>query len=144
LARLEAASAIDRLKSAGITLLSPLPYDEMLGLLARSRVVVTDSGGLQEEASWLGVPVVVLRRSTPRWEGVLAGTSLLTGLDEDLAVRAAIQQSELERSEWIASAPCPYGDGHTGKRVAETLLDSAVASLLRLEEPDFVSTPPPL
>jgi UDP-N-acetylglucosamine 2-epimerase (non-hydrolysing) len=142
--RLETARAIDRLENAGVTLLPPVPYDQMLGLLGSAKVIVTDSGGLQEEAAWLGIPIVVLRRSTPRWEGVLAGTSVLTGLDVDLAVSAARRQTGIRRLEQVASVPCPYGDGYTGKRVAEGLVDPDVGKLLRLEEPDFVFRPPPL
>ena len=73
----------------GVSLTAPLRYREMLDAIAGARVVVTDSGGLQEEASWLGVPVVVLRRSTPRWEGVLDGTTALVGLDPERATAAA-------------------------------------------------------
>src|SRR5436305_151306 len=101
---------------AGLRSFNETSMEEVDRKVAGARVIVTDSGGLQEEASWLGIPVVVLRRSTPRWEGVLAGTSVLTGLDVNLAVRAAIRQTDLSRLEQVAAAPCPYGDGHTGKR----------------------------
>jgi UDP-N-acetylglucosamine 2-epimerase (non-hydrolysing) len=103
-------------------------------------VVVTDSGGLQEEAAYLGVPVVVLRRSTPRWEGVEAGSAVLTGITSDdeaaRAVAAAHRlagDAELAR---IAGLPCPYGDGTTGPRVAAILADPATDALLALDEPD--------
>jgi UDP-N-acetylglucosamine 2-epimerase (non-hydrolysing) len=138
LARLDQAGALERLRTLqGLTLLEPLPYQEMLELIARSRVVVTDSGGLQEEASWLGTPVVVLRSSTPRWEGVKAGTSVLTGLDVERALAAATSFASPAEQARVAAAPCPYGDGHTSRRVAEALADPLVAPLLRLEEPDL-------
>nr|GID87647.1 hypothetical protein Ade03nite_65710 [Actinoplanes derwentensis] len=118
----------------------PLPYDELLGLPARSRVVVTDSGGLQEEASYLGVPVVVLRRSTPRWEGVEAGTAVLTGItgnaEAALAVAAAHRPSTPAELARVTALPCPYGDGHTGPRVAALLADPSLTPLLALDEPD--------
>jgi UDP-N-acetylglucosamine 2-epimerase (non-hydrolysing) len=137
-ARLEQAGALESLRRVpGLTLLDPLPYREMLDLIARSRVVVTDSGGLQEEAAWLGTPVVVLRSSTPRWEGVQARTSVLTGLDAERALDAARRFATPEEQRRVFAAPCPYGDGRTSQRVAETLADPLVAPLLALEEPDL-------
>jgi UDP-N-acetylglucosamine 2-epimerase (non-hydrolysing) len=104
-------------------------------------VVVTDSGGLQEEAAYLGVPVVVLRRSTPRWEGVEAGAAVLTGISSDdeaaRAVAAARRLSEPAELARIAALPCPYGDGHTGTRIAGLLADPALSPLLALDEPDY-------
>ena len=108
-----------------------------------SKLVVTDSGGLQEEAAWLGVPVVVLRRSTPRWEGVRTGIAILTGLDADRALKAAIELTSPPSQRRIANAPCPYGDGHTAREVVRVLHDPRTAALLRLDEPDFVDRPPP-
>ena len=86
--------------------LEPLRYRAMLEAIASARVVVTDSGGLQEEASWFGVPVVVLRQSTPRWEGVLLGTTVLAGLDATRAVDAA-RCLQLARGADAASTRCP-------------------------------------
>ena len=140
-ARLHAYGLAERLAMLpGVTWEEPLPYGALLDALARSRVVVTDSGGLQEEAAYLGVPVVVLRRSTPRWEGVEAGSAVLTGITSDdeaaRAVAAAHRlagDAELAR---IAALPCPYGDGTTGPRVAAILADQATDALLALDEPD--------
>ncbi|MBO3736761.1 non-hydrolyzing UDP-N-acetylglucosamine 2-epimerase [Actinoplanes flavus] len=124
----------------GVTCEDPLPYDDLLAALAGARVVVTDSGGLQEEAAYLGVPVVVLRRSTPRWEGVEAGTAVLTGIsgddEADRAVAAAHHLSTPAELSRVAALPCPYGDGHTGARVAALLADPALDPLLALDEPD--------
>jgi UDP-N-acetylglucosamine 2-epimerase (non-hydrolysing) len=106
-------------------------------------VVVTDSGGLQEEASWLGVPVVVLRRSTPRWESVAAGTSVLTGMDAERALAAVLELVAPDAQARVTAIPCPYGDGHTAGRVAALLKDPATHPLLRLEEPDYVDRAPP-
>jgi len=107
-------------------------------------LVLTDAGGLQEEVSWLGVPVVVLRRSTPRWEGVRDGTSMLSGLDVESAMAAARRLSSDEEQRRVAAVPCPYGDGFTGERVANLLQDPEVSSLLRLEEPNFVGAEGPV
>jgi len=141
--RLEAAGVLDQLAVDGVSVLMPLPWKDMLDLVASSRVVVTDSGGLQEEASYLGIPAVVLRRSTPRWEGVAVGSSVLTGLDVDLAVATAAALSGDKTQRRVAALPCPYGDGRTAERVASLLASPAVGELLRLEEPDFVARPTP-
>jgi len=141
-ARLEGAGLLRRLDQSGAVLLDPVPYQEMIGLVSGAKVVVTDSGGLQEEASWLGVPVVVLRRSTPRWEGVMDGTSALTGMNIDRTMEAVVRLSRPEEQVRVAETPCPYGDGRTGERVAEALADPATEELLRIEEPDFVDGPP--
>jgi UDP-N-acetylglucosamine 2-epimerase (non-hydrolysing) len=146
-ARLVEHGLLDRLSVGGVRLLPPLPYEEMLRLMARSLVVVTDSGGLQEEASYFGVPVVVLRRSTPRWEGVAAGTSVLVGLDGEAALAAAARLCSAESQERAiagSEAACPYGDGHTAERVTELLLDDSTWDLLRLDEPDLTGWLPGL
>jgi UDP-N-acetylglucosamine 2-epimerase (non-hydrolysing) len=120
---------------------APLDYDTLLATLASARLAVTDSGGIQEEAAYLGVPVVVLRASTPRWEGVEAGTTTLVGLaDDDAAARvlqAALAHASPEGQARAAALPCPYGDGTTGVRVAEILCDERTDALLALTEPDF-------
>jgi UDP-N-acetylglucosamine 2-epimerase (non-hydrolysing) len=139
-ARLAEIGALGTLEAEpGLSLTEPLPYDEMLALISRSRVVVTDSGGLQEEASWLGIPAVVLRRSTPRWEGVRAGAAVLAGLDVDRAVSAAARLATPVEQERVSAIPCPYGDGHTAERIAATLADPSVEKLLAIEEPDFTT-----
>src|SRR5205807_3081777 len=114
--RVEDAGGLRRLQAGGVRVPPPLPYPNMLAAVAGARVVVTDSGGLQEEASWFGVPVVVLRNSTPRWEGVAAGTSVLTGLEPARALAAASLFSTPGEQLRVASEPCPYGDGHTAER----------------------------
>ncbi len=125
----------------GVTLTDPLPYDGLLTALAAARVVVTDSGGLQEEAAYFGVPTVVLRRSTPRWEGVESGAAVLTGITSDdeaaRAVAAAVRLASADELTRVAGLPCPYGDGTTGFRVASVLADPATQALLTLDEPDF-------
>lgn len=138
--RLRTAGWWDGLVSLpGAHLVDPLPYREMLRRLAGSRVVVTDSGGLQEEASYLGVPVVVIRATTPRWEGVNSGAAVLCGLHAG-RVLAAVDRldDELER---IDSLPCPYGDGHTADRVVEVLADDEVRRLVTPRDPELGETP---
>jgi UDP-N-acetylglucosamine 2-epimerase (non-hydrolysing) len=133
--RLEAAGYDKSLRRSGVRLLEPIRWEAMLQLLRACRVVVTDSGGLQEEAAYFGVPVVVLRASTPRWEGVEAGTSALTGLDADAAIDAVRAFLQPEAQERVAAVPCPYGDGYTAERVADVLLDDGTRPLFALREP---------
>jgi UDP-N-acetylglucosamine 2-epimerase (non-hydrolysing) len=140
---LHRAGAWGRLELPGVRLTGPLPYTEMIDMVAGSAVVATDSGGLQEEASWLGVPVVVLRRTTPRWEGVHAGTAVLAGLDPARVAKAALELTTPQAQLRAATAACPYGDGRTGERVVEVLHAPGTAALLELAEPDFVDRTPP-
>ncbi len=142
--RLAASGTLEDLAvTPGVELVEPLPYPEMLAAVAAARVVVTDSGGLQEEAAWLGVPSVVLRSSTPRWEGVELGIAALTGLDPDRALTAAAEFSAPAAQARVASVPCPYGDGHVGPRVAALLDEPAAQDLLTLEEPRLPDPPGP-
>lgn len=134
--RLEASGLDGRLEAAGVVVTEPLPYRGMLEAVAASAVVVTDSGGLQEEAAWLGVPVVVLRSTTPRWEGVDAGIAELCGVDVDRAAESVARFATPVEQERVAATPCPYGDGRTGARVTELLDDPEIAPCLTIVEPD--------
>jgi UDP-N-acetylglucosamine 2-epimerase (non-hydrolysing) len=140
-ARLEQAGLRSALDRPGLTVTGPVGYDRLLHLLAGARLAVTDSGGIQEEAAFLGVPVVVLRGSTPRWEGVEAGTTTLAGLADDSAAAAVLEAAERhttpEAQRRAAALPCPYGDGTAGPQVAAVLADPRTDALLRLDEPDF-------
>jgi len=106
-----------------IKLLPPLNTDEMHNLMARCYMVLTDSGGLQEEAPSLGKPVLVLRNETERPEAVKAGTVKIIGTDS----KAIIEEGELllnntNEYENMAKAVNPYGDGLASKRIADFLL----------------------
>jgi UDP-N-acetylglucosamine 2-epimerase (non-hydrolysing) len=140
-ARLAAAGLTGALDHPGITCTGPVGYDVLLAALGSARLAVTDSGGIQEEAAYLGVPVVVLRGSTPRWEGVEAATTTLAGLTDDRAAAAvllaAAGHTSPDGQERAAMVPCPYGDGTTGPQVAAVLADARTDALLALEEPDF-------
>ncbi len=140
-ARLAATGLDAELDHPAVTLSGPVGYDALLSALASARLAVTDSGGIQEEAAFLGVPVVVLRGSTPRWEGVEAGTTTLAGLADDTAadavLTAAARHTGPEGQARAAALPCPYGDGTTGRQVAALLADEATDALLAVEEPDF-------
>ena len=106
-----------------VLLTDPLPPVEAHNLLAKSYLILTDSGGIQEDAPALKKPVLVLRRETERPEGIEAGTAKLAGTDEDTIFRMA---SELlnDSAEYsrMASARNPYGDGKTSARIADAIL----------------------
>jgi len=110
---------------ANITLLAPLDYLPLVQLMKASSIVLTDSGGLQEEAPGLGKPVLVLREVTERPEGVEAGTVKLVGTDKDRIVRETARLLEdAQEYERMAHAVNPYGDGHASQRIVESLLAS--------------------
>ena len=120
-----------------IDLVEPLSYEDLLTALAASRLVVTDSGGLQEEAAWYGVPSVVMRHSTPRWEGIELDISAVVGVDPVAARRAMERFLEPDAQRRIATVDCPYGDGHAGRRIAEALHDPALVAAMAPKEPSF-------
>ena len=106
-----------------IHLIAPLSADEMHNLMARCYMVMTDSGGLQEEAPSLGKPVLVLRKETERPEAVEAGTVKLCGVKYDDVLRMA-EELVVDGAayEKMAHAVNPYGDGHACKRIADAIL----------------------
>ncbi len=106
-----------------IHLIAPLAADEMHNLMARCYMVLTDSGGLQEEAPALGKPVLVLRRETERPEAVAAGTAALAGVEEDAIYNMASRLIR-DRAAYAAMAQAvnPYGDGNACHRIADAVL----------------------
>lgn len=107
-----------------ITLLPPLDYLPLVHLMKRATLILTDSGGLQEEAPSFGVPVLVLRETTERPEGVEAGTLKLVGTETGHIVQEAkrLLDDETEYKK-MAKASNPYGDGHAAERIVEALLE---------------------
>lgn len=104
-------------------LVDPVSYPDMVGLMEACYMVMTDSGGLQEEAPALGKPVLVLRRTTERPEGVRAGTLRLVGVDrERIREEAGILLEDDEQYRIMASAPNPYGDGNAARRTVMGIL----------------------
>ena len=106
-----------------VLLTAPLSADEMHNLMARCYLVLTDSGGLQEEAPALGKPVLVLRRETERPEAVTAGTVKLAGVARDGIVSMARQLiTDPAAYAAMAHAVNPYGDGSACRRIADAIL----------------------
>ena len=105
-----------------VHLIAPLAVDEMHNLMARAYLIMTDSGGLQEEAPSLGKPVLVLRRETERPEAVEAGTVKLAGVEEDTIFSMACELFDDPAAyEKMAHAVNPYGDGHTCARIVHEI-----------------------
>ena len=108
---------------AKVHLVDPLDYEPFANLMHRSHLILTDSGGVQEEAPALGKPVLVLRDTTERPEAVEAGTVKLIGTDKDVVYREAKElltnQAEYSR---MSEACNPYGDGKASQRIIQALL----------------------
>ena len=116
-------------RCANFRLIDPLEYGQMAALLARSSLILTDSGGLQEEGASLGVPVAVVRNVTERPEGVEAGIVTLLGNEPETAMNAfAALMDDEARLRAMARSKNPYGDGCASERIA-TALESRLAAL---------------
>jgi UDP-GlcNAc:undecaprenyl-phosphate GlcNAc-1-phosphate transferase len=106
-----------------VHLIPPLDVQDMHNLMARSYMIMTDSGGIQEEAPTLGKPVLVLRKETERPEAVKAGTVRLAGNIEHEIVEHAIKLLDDKADyETMAKSVNPYGDGHASERIVQVLL----------------------
>lgn len=109
-----------------VTLLPPLDYRPMVHLMKHAAFLLTDSGGLQEEAPSLGVPVLVMRETTERPEGVEAGTLKLVGTETSNIVHEATRLLDDPAAySAMAKAANPYGDGHTAERIIRALMGTA-------------------
>jgi UDP-N-acetylglucosamine 2-epimerase (non-hydrolysing) len=106
-----------------VHLIDPLDYEPFANLMHRSSLILTDSGGVQEEAPALGKPVLVLRDTTERPEAVTAGTVKLIGTDRQRVYEEArcllADKAEYDR---MASACNPYGDGQAARRIVQAIL----------------------
>lgn len=108
-----------------VALIPPLDYLTFVTLLGRARLVLTDSGGIQEEAPAFGCPVLVLRDSTERPEGVEAGVAQLVGTNPAAIVAAAYRLLDDDAAHAaMADAVMPYGDGHAATRIAAIVADT--------------------
>ena len=118
--RLLSGSGFDRqIEETGLRTVKPMGYLDFLGLIAKSRLVLTDSGGLQEETTVLGVPCLTLRHNTERPVTISMGTNRLVGTDPDAIVRAAQEAAEKP----IQPSNIPYWDGRAAERIVAVLLE---------------------
>ncbi|MDP3725335.1 MAG: UDP-N-acetylglucosamine 2-epimerase (non-hydrolyzing), partial [Nanoarchaeota archaeon] len=107
---------------SNIELCAPLPYTKMVEVMKASYLILTDSGGIQEEAPSLGKPVLVMREKTERQEGVDAGVSKLVGVKKEAIIAGVFELLEnKELYERMSRAQNPYGDGKASERIVEVL-----------------------
>jgi UDP-N-acetylglucosamine 2-epimerase (non-hydrolysing) len=107
-----------------ITLLPPLDYLPLVHLMKHAELILTDSGGIQEEAPAFGIPVLVLREVTERPEGVEAGTVKVVGTEnERIVLEANCLLDDAVAYAHMAQAANPYGDGHAAEKIVQSLLD---------------------
>jgi UDP-N-acetylglucosamine 2-epimerase (non-hydrolysing) len=111
-----------------IRLIAPQPYAQFVALMATCRLILTDSGGVQEEAPTLGKPVLVMRDTTERPEGVTAGAVRLVGPRADRIVAESLRLlSEPAAYASMAQAGNPYGDGHAALRIVQRVREELVS-----------------
>jgi UDP-N-acetylglucosamine 2-epimerase (non-hydrolysing) len=117
------AALLPRLNGKGnVIVTDPLPYGGFCRLMNRATLLLTDSGGLQEEAPSLGKPVLVMRDTTERGEGIDCGTARLVGTDEERVVESVVSLLHDHKAyRRMANAVNPYGDGHAARRSLEAL-----------------------
>lgn len=116
-ARLETYGLLNALRDAGVLLLEPMGYIEFMNLVSNSRMVITDSGGIQEETSYLGIPCLTARESTERPITITAGSNRLVAINEIAAESRLILESVSERMP----TTIPLWDGHASDRIVERL-----------------------
>ena len=105
-----------------VALIDPPDYQDFVALMSRAYLAITDSGGVQEEAPGLDLPVLVARDTSERPEGLATGAAQLVGTDEECLYAAAARLlTDPEAHRKMREAPCPYGDGQASRRIAEAL-----------------------
>jgi len=111
-----------------VKLIDPVSYHETLRLVANSKIVLTDSGGLQKEAFWLHIPCITLRENTEWIETVDLGANTLTGADMEKILEEARKYLLFKgyKAE-LKDLPNPFGDGRASKRIIKILNDSLVS-----------------
>jgi UDP-N-acetylglucosamine 2-epimerase (non-hydrolysing) len=109
---------------SNVVLIDPLDYVSFVELMRRAYLLITDSGGIQEEGPSLGRPILVLREKTERPEAVIAGTVRLVGTDEDAIVReASLLLDDPDAYRAMAWQHNPYGDGQASRRIGDAIRD---------------------
>src|SRR5262249_36627430 len=112
-----------------VVLTPPIDYFGFVKLMAKSTLILTDSGGIQEEAPSLGVPVLVMRNDTERGEAIASGTVRLVGTDRTRIVSEARRLLD-DRSAWeaMSRAENPYGDGHAAERIVGHVVNFLIST----------------
>ena len=119
-----------------IQLCEPLGYLDFLATLSEADLLLTDSGGVLEEAAGLGIPTLVCRETTERPEAITAGTARLVGTEPHRVITETVTLlADPAARAAMSAAPCPFGDGHSGTRIADRL----AASLIPENQQDLVS-----
>ncbi|MDK2869448.1 MAG: hypothetical protein PWP39_683 [Pyrococcus sp.] len=137
--RLEEFGLIKKLNKDNIIITKPLGYLDFLKLEKNAKIIMTDSGGIQEEAIILGVPCLTLRYNTERPETVKAGGNILVGLEKERVlyyVTKLLEDKEFYKK--MASAKNPFGDGNAGKRIVEILLELKAKGKLKVRSSNFL------
>lgn len=107
-----------------VKLIEPLEVFDFHNFQNKSYIIMSDSGGIQEEAPSLGKPVLVLRDTTERPEGIAAGTLKLVGTDENVIYKETIKLlTNKEEYNKMSKASNPYGDGHTSERIVDAIIN---------------------
>lgn len=119
---------IERLKNIdNVILTPPMDYPELIQTMSTSEMILTDSGGIQEEATLFNIPILVLRDTTERYEGVESGHAIVVGTDKQFIVSTAMKYLKGGERLKILS-PYPYGDGKASKKIVSKLLSFYSAS----------------
>ena len=106
-----------------VILIDPLAYPDFIWMMNRAKIIITDSGGVQEEAPSLGKPVLVMRDTTERPEAVDAGTVILVGTDKEKIVKEALDLlNNQERFDAMSTLHNPYGDGNASERIVDYIV----------------------
>jgi UDP-N-acetylglucosamine 2-epimerase (non-hydrolysing) len=117
-----------------ILLLDPLDYVPFVDLMRRAWLILTDSGGIQEEGPSLGKPILVMREKTERPEAVEAGTVKLVGTDEERIVsEACLLLDNAEERKRMSRVHNPYGDGQASRRIADAIAGFRQGSAMELD-----------
>jgi UDP-N-acetylglucosamine 2-epimerase (non-hydrolysing) len=107
-----------------VLLINPLAYEDFIWMMNRSKLIITDSGGVQEEAPSLGKPVLVMRDITERPEAVEAGTVILVGTDKELIIKETLDLlNDKDRFDSMSSLHNPYGDGNASNRIVNFIAE---------------------
>jgi UDP-N-acetylglucosamine 2-epimerase (non-hydrolysing) len=124
-----------------IILLPPLGYKSFIATLKKAYIVLTDSGGIQEEAPTLGVPVLVMRNTTERLEGIEAGGAALVGADPNLIFNKTCALLDNQNTyNSMSRASNPYGDGRASERIVRAILNQSPKDRQhKIVKPSFVS-----